>query len=155
MRVLALALALFSLPVAAQLQAVSPQLVVFAGSDANLQSLANGLTLGQPVTLVTQDASGLLQIATFTPPNAINSAHIARTLEQARNNLIARGISQPTAQQGATALMGGTILTAAGQVSLAGVLTGSIPQNAVQVRNEFAGGLPGAAVPFGSAANLQ
>lgn len=156
---LALSVTVFSLPAAAQtagqIQALSPQLVVFAGSDANLQALANGLALAQPVTLVSQDASGLLQIVTFTPPNQIAAGDVPRTLEQARNNLIARGISQPTSQQVATALMGGTILTPAGQVALTGVLTNAIPTNAVQVRNEFAGSSATGIVPFGSAGNLQ
>jgi len=140
-----------------QLRALSPQLVAFAGSDANLQALSNGLALAQPVTLVTQDASGLLQIVTFTPPNALAGADVARALEQARTNLIARGIAQPTAQQVGVALMGGTILTSSGQVNLVGVLTNSIPPNAVGVRNEFVGGAFGGAtaVPFGSAANFQ
>jgi len=161
MRFLALIALVLSFHASAQtnperLQALSPQLVVFAGSDANLQALSNGLALAQPVTLVTQDASGLLQIVTFTPPNALASADVARALEQARTNLIARGIAQPTAQQVGVALMGGTILTSSGQVNLAGVLTNSIPPNAVGVRNEFVGAFGAtSAVPFGSAANFQ
>jgi hypothetical protein len=136
-----------------QIVATSPQLVVFAGSDANLQALANGLTLGQPVTLVTQTSNGLLQIVTFTPPNALSATDTARALEQARTALIVRGISQPSAQQIGAALMGGTLVTSSGQVALPGVLTGSIPTNALQVRNEFAGG---GAVPLGgSATNFQ
>jgi hypothetical protein len=161
MRALALLLTVLSFHAAAQtpaqqIIATSPQLVVFAGSDGNLQSLANGLALGQPVTLVTQGSDGLLQIATFTPPNALNAADTARALEQARTTLIARGISQPSAQQIGAALMGGTILTSIGQVAIPGVLTGAMPANAVQVRNEFAGGLAGGAAPMGgSVANFQ
>jgi hypothetical protein len=161
MRALALLLTVFSFHAAAQtpaqqIIATSPQLVVFAGSDANLQSLANGLGLGQPVTLVTQSPDGLLQIATFTPPAALNASETARALEQARTTLIARGISQPSAQQIGAALMGGTILTSTGQVAVPGVLTGAIPANAVQVRNEFAGGGGAGVVPLGgSVANFQ
>ena len=157
MRVLALLFAVLSFHAAAQtpvqqIQGAAPQLVVFAGSGANLQALANGLTLGQPVTLVTQSSDGLLQIVTFTPPNALSAADTARALEQARTALIARGISQPSAQQIGAALMGGSIITSAGQVAVPGVLTGSIPADALQVRNEFAGG----AVPLGgSVANFQ
>lgn len=160
MRFVALLLLAFSLPAGAQtaqqLAALSPQLVAFAGSDANLQALANGLALGQPVTLVTSDGNGLVQIATFTPPNALAGADVSRALEQARSNLIARGITQPTSQQVATALMGGTILTSVGPVALPGVLTNSIPANAVAIRNEFTGAFAGTTTgPFGSAANLQ
>ena len=161
MRALAVLLTVVSFQAAAQtpaqqIIATSPQLVVFAGSDGNLQSLANGLTLGQPVTLITQSADGVLQIATFTPPNALAAGDTARALEQARTALIARGISQPSAQQIGAALMGGTILTSSGQVAVPGVLTGAIPANAVQVRNEFAGGLAGGAAPLGgTVANFQ
>ena len=161
MRSLAVVLSAFlSFHAAAQtpaqlIQATSPQLVVFAGSDANLQALANGLALGQPVTLVTQSADGLLQIATFTPPGTLSAADASRALEQARTNLISRGIAQPSAQQIGAALMGGTILTSSGQVSVPGVLTNSIPANAVQVRNEFAGGLGGAVPLGGSVTNFQ
>jgi hypothetical protein len=161
MRALALVLTVLSFNAFAQtpaqlIQATSPQLVVFAGSDANLQALANGLALGQPVTLVTQSADGLLQIATFTPPNRLSGTDASRALEQARTNLIARGIAQPSAQQIGAALMGGTILTSSGQVAVPGVLTNSIPTNAVQVRNEFAGGVAGGAVPLGgSVTNFQ
>jgi len=165
MRVLAFLLALLSFQAAAQalpqigsvqqVQSRSPQLLVFAGSDANLQALVNGLGQGQTVTLVTQTADGLVQIVTFTPPSALGP-DVSRALEQARTNLIARGISQPTAQQIAVALMGGTIAAAAGPVQIPGVLTGSTSPNAVQVRNEITGGLGSGATPFGgSAANFQ
>jgi len=159
MRTLAFLLAFLSFQAAAQtaaqqIQATSPQLVVFAGSDANLQALVNGLGLGQAVTLVSQGSDGLVQIATFLPPTALG-ASVPGALEQARTNLIARGVAQPSAQQIAVALMGGTLTTAAGQVQIPGVLTGSIPANAVQVRNEITGGLV-SATPFGgSVANFQ
>jgi hypothetical protein len=129
--------------------------MVFAGSEANLQSLVNGLSQGQTVTLVSVTADGLVQIVTFTPPTALGTG-VSGALEQARTNLIARGISQPSAQQIAIALMGGTIVTGAGQVQIAGVLTGTVTPNGVQVRNELAGGLVTGATPFGgSAANFQ
>jgi len=152
--------AFLSLPAAAQtaeqIEATAPQLVAFAGSDANLQSLVSGLSNGQTVTLVTQDATGVLQIATFTPPAALGGS-VAATLEQARTALIARGITQPTAQQIAVALMGGSVLSASGAAPLNGVLTGTATGNGVQVRNDLsaASGATSAANTFGSPANLQ
>ena len=143
---------------ATQIQSTSPQLVTFAGSDANLQALVAGLGAGQPVTLVTQAGGGVLQIVTFTPPGALSAADTARALEQARTSLISRGIGQPSAQQIAVALMGGSLVTSAGPLQVPGVLTGSIPANAVQVRNELAtagAGGTGGSVFGGSAANLQ
>jgi hypothetical protein len=160
MRLLAVLLSLFSFHAAAQteaqqIQSTAPQLVAFAGSDANLQSLVNGLSLGQPVTLVTPAANGVLQIATFTPPAALG-ADTARALEQARTSLISRGISQPSAQQVAVALMGGALPTSAGVLQVPGVLTNSITANAVQVRNEVASAPGTGSMAFGgSAANLQ
>lgn len=160
MRALAVLLTVISFHAAAQtpgqqIVATSPQLVVFAGSDANLQALANGLGLGQAVTLVTQAPNGLLQIVTFTPPNALSAADTARALEQARTALIARGITQPSAQQIGAALMGGTIVTSSGQVAVTGVLTGSIPANALQVRNEFSAAAGGVTPLGGSVTNFQ
>ena len=165
MRILIAVLALLSFNAAAQpvfstqqIQSTAPQLVAFAGSDANLQALVAGLSSAQPVTLVTVGAGGVLQIVTFTPPNALSTADTSRALEQARTSLISRGISQPSAQQIAVALMGGPLVTSAGPLQVPGVLTGSIPTNAVQVRNELpaagAGGTS-ATVFGGSAANLQ
>jgi hypothetical protein len=159
MRILALVLAFTSLPLGAQtttfqqLQGTSPQFSTFAGSDANLQSLVNGLGAGQAVTLVTQNADGSLQIVTFTPPSGLGSG-VSRALEQARTNLIARGIAQPTGQQIAVALMGGTLATSAGAVPIPGVLTNTIPANAVQVRNESPSAFTTGSVPFG-AQNFQ
>jgi hypothetical protein len=159
MRFLVASLVFLSFHAAAQtdaqlIQSTSPQLVVFAGSDANLQALVNGLSLGQPVTLVSPSANGVLQIVTFTPPTPLGS-DTARALEQARTNLISRGIPQPSAQQIAIALMGGALVTNAGPLQVPGVLTNTIPpSSAVQVRNEVGAGT-GGGVFGGSAANLQ
>jgi len=141
---------------AEQIQATAPQLTAFAGSDANLQVLVNGLSNGQTVTLVTQDATGLLQIVTFTPPSALGGG-VAAVLEQARNALIARGITQPTAQQIAVALMGGSVVAASGAAPLNGVLTGTSTGNGIQVRNDLtaASGSTAGLGTFSSSANLQ
>src|SRR5712671_4943870 len=116
-RVVAAALALaFSIPVLSQtrpvvgaaeptvvpasvtVQQLAPQLVDFAGSLTNFQSLVNGLALGVPVTLVTLTPEGFTQTVTFTPAaGGMTAVDIARTLELARQNLIARGIPRPTA----------------------------------------------------------
>src|SRR5262245_12640869 len=139
MRLFAFLLAFLSLPAAAQsigaqqpIQSTSPQLVSFAGSDANLQALANGLSAGQTVTLVTPGPDGVLQIVTFTPPSALGS-DTARALEQARTLLISRGITQPSAQQIAVALMGGTLVTSTGPLQVQGILTGSIDRKSTRL----------------------
>ncbi|HEY1290095.1 MAG TPA: hypothetical protein VGF58_17340 [Burkholderiales bacterium] len=108
-----------------QVQLLAPQLVPFAGSSGNFDSLVNGLTTGTPVTLATVAVDGSLQIVTFTPPTALSPVDAARLLETARQNLIARGVAAPTGTQLAASLMGGTIPTLSGTSALTGVLTGT------------------------------
>jgi hypothetical protein len=109
-------------PAAVTVQQLAPQLVDFAGSLGNFQSLVNGLALGLPVTLVTLTPEGLTQTVTFTPGAAMTPLDIARTLEFARQNLIARGIARPTAQQLGIALAGGILPTAAGALPITGLI---------------------------------
>jgi hypothetical protein len=120
-----------------QVQLLAPQLVAFAGSSGNFDSLVGGLTGGTPVTLTTVGADGSVQIATFVPGTALSPLDVARVLETARQTLIGRGIAAPSAQQVAASLMGGIITTPSGNVPLTGLLTGTTtPLSPVQVRTE-------------------
>jgi hypothetical protein len=110
---------------ALQVQRLAPQLLAFSGSGANFESLVNGLTFGIPVTLTTVGADGGVQIVTFLPATALTAADAARTLEAARQSLIARGIALPGAQQLAIALMGGTLATPSGSAQVTGVVSGT------------------------------
>src|SRR3954467_10415129 len=92
-----------------QVQGLAPQLLAFAGSPANFQSLVNGLAQGVPITLVGTTAEGLQQTATFTPSGTMSSVQIAQTLEQARQALITRGIAAPTPEQIGVARVGGPL----------------------------------------------
>jgi len=122
-----------------QVQLLAPQLVPFAGSSGNFDSLVNGLTTGSPVTLATVAADGSLQIVTFTPPTALSLVDAARLLETARQSLIARGVAAPTGAQLAASLMGGTIPTLSGTSALTGVLTGTtLSPTPVVVRTDAA-----------------
>jgi hypothetical protein len=142
LRYLAAVLAAAALPVfsqtispsAQQVQLLAPQLVTFAGSGANFESLVNGLTQGTPVTLTTVSPDGFVQIVTFQPGSPLSALDAARTLETARQNLIGQGIGTPNAQQLATALVGGTLPTLTGTTPITGVLAGA--PGTVQVRNE-------------------
>lgn len=80
---------------------LAPQLIPFAGSRGNFESLVTGLALGIPVTLTTVGANGLVQTTTFALPAGAqtDAVQIARTLETARQQLISQGIATPTAQQ--------------------------------------------------------
>lgn len=120
----ALALAQATTPSAVSLdvQRLAPQLVAFAGSEANFQSLVNGLAGGFPVTLVTPTADGFTQTATFTPSGTLSAPQIAQTLEAARQQLISRGIATPTAQQLGVTLAGGTLPTAVGNLQVTGLV---------------------------------
>ncbi|MBV8031620.1 MAG: hypothetical protein JO035_08945 [Betaproteobacteria bacterium] len=122
-------------------QRLAPQLVAFAGSPQNFQSLADGLALGTPVTLVGITPDGLQQTATFTPSAGMNALQVAQVLEQARQRLISNGISAPTPQQIGVALLGGRIVTPSGTVSPVTALVTAAPaaaSNGVQVASSGA-----------------
>lgn len=109
-------------PVSLQVSRLAPQLINFAGGQANFDSLVNGLALGTPVTLSTTLPNGQVQITTFTPQTSLTPTLIAQTLETARQSLIARGIATPTSQQLAISLTGGSLPTQTGNVQVTGVL---------------------------------
>ena len=100
-----------TVPIPLQVQRLAPQLVPFAGSQGNFENLVNGLALGVPVTITTVGADGIAQTVTFTPPGgAVPSApDIARTLEAARQRLIASGVAAPNAQQLGEAVVGAPV----------------------------------------------
>jgi hypothetical protein len=119
-------------PASATVQQLAPQLVDFAGSLTNFQSLVNGLALGVPVTLVTLTPEGFTQTVTFTPAaGGMTPVDIARTLELARQSLIARGIPRPTAQQLGVALAGGFLSTPLGALPIVGLIPILVPASTV------------------------
>ena len=142
-------------PSTQQVQFVAPQLIPFAGSTGNFESLVSGLTTAAPVTLATVAGDGSVQIVTFTPASAVSAGDAARILETARQNLISRGVAAPTGAQIAASLMGGTITTASGTSALTGVLTGtSSSPTPVLVRTDTGALQSGASNPNLSAAQL-
>lgn len=115
-----------------EVQGLAPQLVTFAGSQQNFQSLVDGLAAGQPVTLVTQTPDGLTQTVTFTPVGTLTPLQVAQTLEAARQQLISRGIAAPSAQQIGITLAGGALPTTTGNVQVTGlvpVVNGAAPSS--------------------------
>ena len=127
---------------AISVQRLAPQLVAFAGSQTNFQNLVTGLAQGTPVQLVTVLPDGSAQVVNFTPTSRLTTEQIAQTLEAARQRLIGLGIATPTAEQLATALVGGTVPTALGGQAVTGALPQTQPSPAAQVQGNL--GIAGA-----------
>ena len=137
-----------------EVQRLAPQLIAFAGGDANFQNLVNGLASGTAVTLSTVLPTGATQVVTFTPSGTMTVQQIAHTLENVRQSLITRGIATPSAQQLATALTGGPLLTPSGPAQVGGVVTTTtsavVQQSpAVQIQNTFGQAAAGGSNPIG------
>jgi hypothetical protein len=121
-------------------QQIAPQLVTFAGSQLNFQSLVNGLAQGTQVQLVSVLPTGQTQTVTFTPATTLSPSQIAQVLEGARQQLIGLGIATPTAEQLGTALLGGTVPTALGGSQVAGALNANPPSPAAQIQGSSTAG---------------
>jgi hypothetical protein len=124
---------------AQQVTALAPQLAAFAGSPANLQALAAGLVLGQPIVMTATTPDGISQLVTVNAFGTMTPAVAAQALERARQALIARGIAQPTPEQIGVALTGGTLPTPVGNALVAGTLTGTVNPAAMLVQRQVAG----------------
>jgi hypothetical protein len=135
------ALAQTAVPPTLTVQRLAPQLVAFAGSQNNFQSLVTGLAQGTPIQLVTVLPDGFTQVVTFTPAAALAPTEIAQLLETARQQLIGLGIGNPTAEQIGIALMGGIVPTAFGGSQVGGVLNPRNPPSAAaQIQSGAAAG---------------
>ena len=99
-------------------QRIGDQYVSFAGSSANLESLAAGLRRGSSVTLT----EGTTRVDFVPPTRPMGYGNVTRALDLARRQLSAAGISNPTPEQLRAAMIGGTVSTANGNVALQGVL---------------------------------
>jgi len=100
-------------------QSISGRFGTFAGSDENLQSLATGLRHGTEITLVGSGDESL----SFTPPTRpMGYGNVTHALNLASRQLAAAGITDPTAEEIHAAMLGGTVSTPGGPVTLQGVL---------------------------------
>lgn len=94
---------------------LSSEFSTFAGSTANSDALVAGLRNGTPITLSSTNAQGVTTSTTFTPPTGkMGYGNVFISLAVAKQDLANAGITQPTAQQLQTALMGGTITSGTG-----------------------------------------
>ena len=107
-----------SSPDSRYVQRIGDQYVSFAGSSANLESLAAGLRNGSVVTLT----EGSTSVDFLPPTRPMGYGNVTRALDLARRQLGAVGISNPTPEQLRAAMIGGTVSTATGDVALRGVL---------------------------------
>lgn len=81
----------------------------FYGQE-NSQALAEGLRSGNEVTLTTTATDGTTSTATFTPPTgSMGNGNVYISMALAQEQLTAAGITDPTAEQMETAMMGGTL----------------------------------------------
>lgn len=150
------ALAQTAVPPAVTVQRAAPQLVAFAGSQANFQNLVTGLAQGTQVQLFTVLPDGSTQIVTFTPAAPVPLAQIPQLLEAARQQLIGLGIGNPTAEQIANTLMGGVVPTALGGTQVTGTLASQNPPSpAVQAQANAAVGASAATTPTTPAVSVQ
>ena len=133
-----------TVPPTVSVQRLAPQLVPFAGSEANFQSLVNGLASGTQVQLFTVLPNGFIQNVSFTPTAALTPTQVAQILETARQQLIGLGIGAPTAEQLGFALMGGVVPTALGGTQVPGALNPQTPQTlpspAAQIQGQASAG---------------
>lgn len=124
----------------------------WAQADINLQSLFAGLTQGTEVTLVTPLANGMAEVTSFSPPGRFSAAEAAGALELARQQLAALGVAQPSGQQLAVALVGGTVDIPAGRTQLGGVLPPGTQRPSIRSQLVAAGALPQGQLPGAGAA---
>lgn len=105
-----------------QVLRLAPQLEAFAGSRENFDSLANGLSKDQGITLTTV-AETTTETVTFSTAGGPRTAgEVAQLLELARQQLITRGVGHPTAQQIGVALVGGTLSVHNADIALQGLV---------------------------------
>ena len=150
-----------TVPVPLAVQRLAPQLIAFAGSEANFQNLVNGLANGTPVQLTTALSNGFSQTVTFTPSALGSPSQIAQILEAARQQLIGLGIGAPTAEQIGFTLMGGVVPTPLGGTQVSGLANAQATTNpqsrAAQIQQQAAAGATAAtsAPSVTSAVNVQ
>jgi hypothetical protein len=116
-----------SLP-ARQVLALAPELEAFAGSRANLESLASGLRAGTEVRLVSLTPDGMREIVMFTAAEALPALETVQVLQNARYHLLERGIAAPSGWDIALVLMGSVDIRPEGPVRRPGLLSPADPK---------------------------
>lgn len=104
--------------------------------NGNLQSLLAALTHGSQVTLITHFANGTSQVTSFRPPAPLPPAEAAAALERARAELAAFGVTQPSGEQLAVALVGGTLDIPTGRTQLPGIVPQGPAGSAGAIRSQ-------------------
>lgn len=108
-----------------------------AAQTGNLQSLLAALTQGTEVTLITHFANGTSQVTSFRPPVQLPPAEAAAAIERARAELAAFGVTQPSGEQLAVSLIGGTLDIPTGRTQLPGIVPPGQAGNAGAIRSQI------------------
>ncbi len=126
--------------------------------DQNFQTLLSALMQGTPVALLTQMPDGTVQVTSFAAPGQRTAADAAALIQRARANLANFGVTNPSGQQLAVSLAGGTLQVPSGSTAVAAVVPGATLQTQVVnaanlptvVAPSSAGVAPGSAAAGGS-----
>ena len=107
-----------------------------AAQTGSLQSLLAALTQGTEVTLITHFANGTSQVTSFRPPTQLPPAEAAAAIERARAELAAFGVTQPSGEQLAVSLIGGTLDVPTGRTQLPGIVPQGPAGSAGAIRSQ-------------------
>jgi hypothetical protein len=110
--------------------------------DPNFQALLNALMHGAPAALLTPLPDGTLQVTSVTVPGQRSAAEAAALIQRAQITLGNLGVVQPTGEQLARALAGGTIDVPAGRTQIGGVLPPGAAQPTINTQIVTSGSLP-------------
>lgn len=110
--------------------------------DANFQALLSALMQGTQVALLSPLPDGTLQVTSFAVPGQRSAADAAALIERARINLTNLGVAEPTGEQLALALVGGTIDVPSGRTQIVGVVPQGIPGATIRSQVVNTSGFP-------------
>jgi hypothetical protein len=111
--------------------------IAAAAQTGNLQGLLAALTQGTEVTLITHFANGTSQVTSFRPPVRLAPDEAAAAIERARAELGVFGVAQPSGEQLAVALVGGTLDIPTGRTQLPGIVPKGPAGSAGAIRSQL------------------
>ena len=129
-------------PQAEEVLAIAPGLRGFAGSEANLDSLASGLRLGKTITLTTITPSGMREVLKLTPAASLTAQETVNVLEATRFELLSLDMPDPTGWEIGIVLVGGSVVTPHGNARVPGLVLPADPSRPLSLSmRAFSGSL--------------